>query len=73
MTLTKEHERMTQSTQRKIFCFNEQTKNTKNRLKSEDEDKATEEIDKRRKIKDGKEDEKNQGSSEGETENGHGE
>ena len=70
-TLTKEHERMIQSTQRKMLRLITQTKRKyKKKTQSKDEDKAKEgnENLERWKLGGGEE---NQGGSEGETEDGH--
>ena len=70
-TLTKEHERMIQSTQHKMLCLIIQTKRKYKKTQSKDENKVTEEVGKPKNEKDGKEDEENLGSSEVETEDVH--
>ena len=70
-TLTEEHERMIQSTQRKMLCLIVQTRRKYKKTQSKDEKKTKEDMDKLSKMKDGKEDEENQESSLAETEDGH--
>ena len=61
-TLTKEHERMVQSTQRKNAPLHHTNERKIEKTQSKDENKAKEEKAKQRKKKDGRDDEENQGS-----------
>ena len=71
-TLSKEHARMIQSTQRKMLRFIMQTKRRyKKKTRSKNENKAKEAIGELEKMEDGKEDEENQRSYEHETDDGH--
>ena len=71
-TLSEEHERMVQLTQRKMLRLIIQTnRRYKKKTRSKNENKAKEEIGKLEKMEDGKEDEENQRSYENETDDGH--
>ena len=67
-TLAKEHERMIQSTQRKMLRLITQTKKDKKKAQDKNE-KMKEEVGKPEKVTDGKEE--NHGSSEDETDDGN--
>ena len=72
-TRSKEHERMIQSTQRKMLRLIIQTKRKhKKKTRSKNEyRKRTRKFVNLKKMEEGKEDEENQGSSEDETDDGH--
>ena len=69
--LTKEHERMIQSTQRKTLRLIIQTKRKYKKKQSKDENKVIEEVGILKNEKDGKEDKENLGSSDYGTEDKH--
>ena len=71
-TLTKEHERLIQATQRKMFRLIIQTKRKyKKKTQDKNENKVIEEVGKPENEEDGEEEKENNGNSEDETDNGN--